>query len=87
VIEPDNDCVFCRGESGDGSDCFNRYIETINRIKTRVRIDWNYVPEPGVMGRPVTKTNGRPLFIMWADPNYMIFDFVTNGKKDNNRPL
>jgi hypothetical protein len=87
IIEPDDDCVFCRGVVGDGSDRSNRYRETIKRMQTIVRIDWNYVPKPGVMGNPVTKIDGGPLYLMWADPNYMIFDFVTNGRKDESRPL
>jgi hypothetical protein len=62
-------------------------VETIERVKKMVRIDWSYVPKPGVMGKPVTKIDGRPLYAMWADPNYMIFDFVTNGRKDESKPF
>ncbi len=87
IVQPDDDCVFCRGVFGGGSDRSNRYKETIKRMKTIVRIDWNYVPKPGVMGNPVTKIDGRPLYSMWRDPNYMIFDYVTNGRKDESRPL
>lgn len=87
IVKPDDECIFFRGVVGDGSDRSNRYQKTIEHMKSIVRIDWNYVPKPGVMGHPVTKIDGSPLYSLWADPNDMIFEFITNGEKNSDRPM
>ncbi len=45
-IKPDDECVFCRG-ADDVDDRRNGYPKTIERIRSMVRIDREYVPNLG----------------------------------------
>jgi hypothetical protein len=87
IIKPYDECVFCRGVTGDGSDRANRYVQTIAKMKKIVRIDWEYKPTAGVRATPVTRLDGSPIRCYWENPNQMIFEYVTNGIKDESHPL
>lgn len=83
TIKPDDDCVFCRSVVS-ANDRNAGYPETLEHLKKLVRIDWNYVPEPGVRGNPVTTIHGEKFTVTWegAEPNEMIHNWVTNKRKD-----
>ncbi len=81
-IKPDDECVFCRGVD-DVDDRRNGYPKTIERIRSMVRIDWDYVPKPGEMRYPVTSIHGKRFTVVWsgAEPNEMVYDWVTHRTK------
>lgn len=87
-IKPDDECVFCRGVE-DGNDRLDGYPKTIAKLKTMVRIDWSYVPKPGVMAYPVTTIHGKKFSVTWegAEPNIMVYNWVTKKWKDPSRPI
>ena len=88
IIRPDDPCVFCRGVE-DGEDRANGYPKTIAKLKTMVRIDWGYVPLSGSTKRPVSRIDGSPFPVIWAgaEPNEMIYNYLTHGIKDEGRPM
>lgn len=84
-IKPDDECVVCRGVS-DGNDRNQRYRETIEKIKKLVKIDWEYVPTPGVMAYPVTTASGGKFTVLWgnSEPNWMVYKWLKSHEKDSN---
>jgi hypothetical protein len=60
-----------------------------NKIKQMVRIDWDYVPKPGVMRYPITTINGQRFSVVWsgAEPNEMVYNWITHRVKETNAPF
>lgn len=84
-IKPDDKCVVCRGVA-DGNDRNRGYPNTPEKLKKLVRIDWDYVPTPGVMAYPVTTSSGGKFTVVWgnSEPNWMVHKWLTDHKKDPN---
>jgi hypothetical protein len=80
--------VFCRGVE-DGNERHAGYPKTIDKIRRTVRIDWDFVHEPGVMRYPITTINGQRFSFVWSgtEPNEMVYNWVTHRVKNMNTPL
>ena len=83
TIQPDDPCVRFRGFQRP-EDSAKGYPETVAKLKAMVRIDWKYVPKPGSSEKPISKTDGTPFPVVWsgAEPNEMIFNYLTHGIKE-----